>query len=145
MPRKKPDLTPWKSGDNRVDSVFARMVYFNQWGENYIMRMKDEPTNQRTVKCQGCGIVMPRDVPRLSREGSWYRKGHLCVECGIKEIDQFIQNMEVLNKEIQEHIALGRGLRECATEIAGDPRYPEKLAMGKMLQVMRGERKSKGY
>jgi len=138
MPRKKPDLTPWLDGDKRVDSVFARMVYFNQWGENYIMRMKDNPETQRTVKCQECGIVIPRDVPRLAREGSWYRKGHLCMDCGKKEIDEFINNMRTLARQIEEHLALGKALKECAGDITSDPRYADRLALGKMLQVMRG-------
>lgn len=140
MPRKKVELKPWLEGDKRIDSVFARMVYFNQWGENYIMRIKDNPSTQRTVKCQGCGIVIPRDVPRLGREGSWYRKGHLCMDCGKKEIEDFIENMETLQRSIQEHLTLGKALKECANDVSNDPRYVDKLAMGKFLQIIAGKR-----
>jgi len=144
MPRKKPDLSPWMEGDKRVDSVFARMVYFNQWGENYIIRMKDNPETQRTVKCQECGIVIPRDVPRLAREGSWYRKGHLCVSCAQNEINEFINNMKTLQNEINEHLQLGEALLDCAKEIEQDTRYPDRVAMGKLIQVI-GKERRRGY
>ena len=140
MPRKKPDLTPWEKEENRVDSIFAKLVYYNTWGENYVLRMKDNPATQRMVKCQDCGIILPRDVPRLSREGSWYRHGHLCMDCGQNELTEFVRRMENIKSQIEEHITLGKTLRDCSSHVATDPRYKEKLAMGKLLQVMRGKK-----
>jgi hypothetical protein len=63
----------------------------------------------------------------------------------VKELDSFVGKMEDFKEEISEHIALGKGLKECAVDISEDQKYKEQLAMGRMLQVMRGDRKKRQY
>jgi len=136
IPRKKEVLKSWFEGDNAIDSIFCRLPYYMRQGEGYIMTMRDNPKSQRQVKCNECHIIIPRDTPRIARNGSWYAKGHLCMKCAKEEMKRTLERIESFMLGLKEDSTLIHTLLECIAQVENDKRYEEKLGIGRFMQLI---------
>lgn len=141
MPRKKPDLTPfYPDKKKRIDGVCANAPYFNIFSHNTVWAVKDSPKDQRMVKCQDCGTIIPRNIPRIWLE-SPYRNGagHWCISCGRGHLASMLKEFRDHKDRVQTYIDSMENLLDTIKNIDVDQRYIDVLAMGKMLSVMRGK------
>ena len=143
MPRKKPDVTPFYPEDkDRIDGVNARTPYFSTYYCNVIWAVKDNPATQRMVKCQGCDIIIPRNVPRVWLEAAFrHSAGHWCMSCARDKMAENEREFLSHINEVQKYIGAIRQLIVTADKTTQDQRYIDALAMGKMISVIKGKEK----
>lgn len=110
-------------------------VQMNGYSRNYVFC--NEPKKQRICHCKGCGIKIPREVPRIKLVGSYYYgAGRYCMTCGKKEIARKKAEYEQVIDRLNAQITSIDGITEVADEVIDNEFYEKKMALGKMLQVM---------
>jgi len=147
MPRKKPDLTPFYPSDkDRVDGLCARTPYFSEYSTNVIWSVKDRPENQRMVKCQDCGTIIPRNVPRIWLDAAYrHSAGHWCISCARTRLAETKKEFNDHKVRVESYVKAIDSMLENSEKIINDPRYIDALAMGKMISVIRGKKEKKYY
>jgi len=139
MPRKRPDLTPFypdKDG-SKIDGVMCRIPYWSSFSWNSQFILKDKPSTQRMIKCQGCGTIVPRQIPRLWFNSSYsHQAGHYCMSCGISRIRNHAGQMRSHIKDIEDLIKLDTLVMDNAEKVLDDKRYKEQMALGKMVAII---------
>jgi len=119
-------------------------IVFN--GERRDFLLANNPKAQRISHCQGCGTKVPREVPRVKLEASYYYgAGYYCLSCGIKKLIYRREHLERAKSKIGTEISKLQELEQVAKEIMNDEWYPKKMALAKMLQVMENEGKNRRY
>lgn len=134
----------WKYEKYHGKKSTAFDIVFHGEGRSWVFT--NNPSKQRKAHCQGCGTIIPREVPRLKLNASYYfGAGYYCLSCGKKELQKKKANLEYTNSSIEEEIENLKGLVKITEEVMNDPDefYKKKMALAKMLRVMEPEKR--GY
>ena len=122
--------------------VTAYDIQMNGAGRQFVFT--NNPKNQRMCHCQKCGTKIPREVPRIKFDASYYYgAGYYCLSCGVKRLQSKRAELERVKSVLSATI---HGLTELETiseEVMLDKWYPKKMALGKLFQVMEENQKKR--
>lgn len=115
-------------------------------GESREFIFCNNPPKQRLCHCQGCGIKIPREVPRIKWIAAYYYgAGYYCMSCGLKLLERkkesFIRNKNILKEQIEKI----QQLEQITKEVMEDEWYPKKMALGRLMQVVSEKPKRRYY
>lgn len=97
----------------------------------------NDPSHQRLCHCQRCGVKIPREVPRIKLDASYfYGAGYYCMKCGIEKLREKEEAFKEVRNTMDSEIIKLKNLEKLAKEVMEDEFYPKKMALAKMLQVM---------
>lgn len=131
----------WKYEKHHGKKSTAYDVVLNGDSREFIFVNK--PKNQRVCHCQKCGTKIPREVPRIKFDASYYYgAGYYCLSCGIKKLQEKHQELDRANQEITKEMKNLEELMKIADEVMNDEWYPKKMALGRMLQVIEENQKN---
>lgn len=103
----------------------------------------NDPKNQRMCHCQKCGTKIPREVPRIKLEASYfYGSGYYCLTCGKQKLDEKYSNLNARKQEIEKTMDNLTKMMDISKEVMSDQWYSKKMALGRMLQVMEENQKN---
>ncbi len=100
----------------------------------------NNPKKQRKCKCQQCGTEVPREVPRLKLDASYYYgAGYYCLSCARVFLKKKVLSFRDDAKRITDEADKIDKLINITEEVIQDEWYEKKMAMGRLGQVIRGE------
>jgi len=116
-------------------SSVALDVNFGGAGRKWVFC--NDPPNQRMCKCHKCKIKILREVPRIQLDASYhYGAGFYCLSCGtdmlIDKQTSLKTSVDAINNEVKN---LGK-IVTIAEEVMQDEFYAQKMALGKLCQVI---------
>jgi len=107
-------------------------------GQGRIVSYHNDPKNQRMCECQKCGITIPREVPRLTLKASYYYgSGNYCMTCAKDVLKERVRVYQMTTKELGEEQKKMEELIDLTEKTENHPWYAKKMALGKMLQVIK--------
>lgn len=125
----------WEKQHGKKSTAFD--VVMNGYNRNYVFC--NDPKNQRMCHCQKCGTKIPREVPRIKFDASYfYGAGYHCLSCGVKMIRAKMKEYNDVATKLKNEVKALDEIAILAEEIMTHPDdfYAKKMALGKMLQVM---------
>lgn len=97
----------------------------------------NDPNNQRMCHCQSCGIKIPREVPRVKLDAAYhYGAGYYCMSCGVKKLRQKQNELKNVSEAMDKVVTELEDLQKLAKKVMENEFYVQKMALGKMFQVM---------
>lgn len=112
----------------------------NLTGESRIYMFCNNPSKQRICHCQKCGTKIPREVPRIKLDASYYYgAGYYCLSCGIRMLEEQHEDLKDKVKTLQKTMKELTDLVEISDKVMQDEFYSKKMALARMIQVMKGE------
>lgn len=122
--------------------VTAYDIQMNGSGRYFVFC--NNPKNQRMCHCQKCGTKIPREVPRVKFDASYYYgAGYYCLSCGVKRLQRKRAELESVKSKLSATIQGITELEKIADEVMLDKWYPKKMALGKLFQVMEENQKKR--
>lgn len=88
---------------------------------------------ERTVRCQKCKTLIPKDIPRFYWYGHYRGKGHLCMECAKEKLSYKVSEFEEQMVEMENYIRAYKRLMEVADEVANTEEYKKFKVVGGLL------------
>lgn len=126
----------WEHEKDHGKSAKAYDVVFNGYNRDYTFA--NDPKHQRICTCKQCKTVIPREVPRLKLNGAYYYgAGFYCLSCGIQILEEKKAEYQQQKKELEKQIGALDGLLDTSEAVMNNEWYPKKMALGKMIQVMK--------
>lgn len=109
-------------------------------GESRTFIFCNDPPKQRIAHCQKCGTKIPREVPRLKLDASYYYgAGYYCLSCGVRMLEEKAEDLKDKTKTIQKTVKELEELVDISDKVMQDEFYSKKMALARMIQVMTGE------
>jgi len=125
----------YKYEDKHGSDSIAYDIVFN--GSGRLLSFQNKPEEQRKAHCQRCGVIIPREVPRIKLQASfYYGSGYYCISCGMEKLAKQKEHFEESQKIIEEQLEKIKELEKISEQVLNDEWYEKKMALGKMLQVI---------
>lgn len=125
----------WKYEKHHGTKATAYDVVMNGSSRDWVF--VNDPEHQRMCKCQKCGTKIPREVPRIKLDASYYYgAGYYCLSCGLRELRAKHADFERTKEEMENQMKNLEQMMDIAVEVMNDEWYSKKMALGKMFQVM---------
>jgi Pyruvate/2-oxoacid:ferredoxin oxidoreductase delta subunit len=97
------------------------------------------PKYQRRVKCKRCGVVIPKNLPRIKVVGSWdWDAGHYCLSCGLELIRAVVARYKEVKADIEKALTDAHVIIRTVKSAKEREAYKEGIALGKLcVELMR--------
>lgn len=122
------------------DGLTAWFGYIEERGLKSYVRFKCGQ-GQRRATCKKCGVILPKEVPRVRLWESWsFREGHYCLSCAMVMIQRHreIREQELLS--LQQNIKDLKRIEEAIEEVLKDDRYQELMNVARLMRKIEGYR-----
>jgi hypothetical protein len=115
----------WKLEKYNGLKTWAGYISMFQNSSSFIYR--NNPLTQRLATCKECGILIPREIPRIYLQASHsYRAGNYCVRCGITRLQDFKNDIGRDKKFIEEKMKELDKILDALSETKDDEYFKDK-------------------
>lgn len=112
----------------------AWIGYLRKFCESAYCIFKHASKYQRTVKCCRCGVKIPKQVPRIYFDGSWYYyRGHYCLKCAEAQLKIFIEDREDLLDLLTKNLKHLKEILSIIQKTQEKERYKELMSLGYLI------------
>jgi len=116
--------------------------YYETRQRNAFLIFKNNPEKQRLCKCGKCKVKIPRYVPRVFHEMSFW-KYHLCPKCALKEVKETIEEREVLLEELKKNLEELKTMKSELEKLVENEDFKEIMSTAYLAKNL--EKKPQGY
>lgn len=125
----------WRYEDKHGKKSTAFEIVFNGNNRNWLFVNK--PKEQRLCRCQNCGAKIPREVPRVKLEASYYYgAGYYCLSCGFRKLEKRKEYLKWAKSKISKEIRNLDEIQKIVDEVMKEEQYSKRMSLARMLQVI---------
>jgi hypothetical protein len=123
----------------QYDGFSAWLGEIREFKRSSFAIFKYHPRYQRRAKCKRCGVVIPKNLPRIQVVGSWdWDAGHYCLSCGLELINSVVAHYKEVKTDIEKALADAHVVIRTARSAKEREAYKEGIALGKLcVELMR--------